>query len=274
MIPQVIHYCWFGGQPKPALAKKCFASWKKYCPHYEIREWNEDSYDLSQAPLYVRQAYEVKKWAFVTDYVRLQVVYEHGGIYLDTDVELLRRPDELLNNRAFFGFEDTDHINTGLGFGAEAGADILRELMDDYREIPFLLKDGGMDLTPCPVRNTRVFLRRGLRPDNTKQLLDGGALILPTEYLCPISYNTGQKCVTGNTCSIHHFSASWQSGKERRHQEYKQRKSRIERKYGARAGQIYESFYYSKKENGGPGVYSYFRELLRRRLKGNRGQHS
>lgn len=269
MIPQVIHYCWFGGQSKPALAEKCFDSWKKVCPGYEIIEWNETSYDISQAPLYVRQAYEAKKWAFVTDYVRLQVVYEHGGIYLDTDVELLRSPDKLLNHHAFFGFEVPELINTGLGFGAEAGSEILRELMADYQDIPFILEDAQMDLTPCPVRNTAVFLRRGLRSDNTKQLLNDGSLILPTEYLCPIDYHTGQKHVTKNTYSIHHFSASWQSRKQHRHLEYKHRKYRIERKYGARAGQIYESFYYSRKANGGPGVCSYFRKILHRRLTGN-----
>ena len=160
-IPRTIHYCWFGRNPLPKLAQKCIKSWKKYCPDYEIIQWNEDNYDLSAAPLYVRQAYEAKKWAFVTDYVRLQVVYEHGGIYLDTDVELIKKLDPLLQYDAYFGFEDGKHIATGLGFGAVKGAPILRELMEDYHDIPFILPDGGYDTKTCPVRNTEVFLRHG-----------------------------------------------------------------------------------------------------------------
>ena len=110
MIPKIIHYCWFGRNPKPKLAEKCIKSWKKYCPEYEIIEWNEDNYDLSSAPLYVRQAYEAKRWAFVTDYIRLQVIYENGGIYLDTDVELRKSLDPLLVHQAYFGFEDEKNI--------------------------------------------------------------------------------------------------------------------------------------------------------------------
>lgn len=210
MIPKIIHYCWFGRNPKPQLAEKCFASWKKYCPDYEIKEWNEDTYNLSKAPLYVQQAYEAKKWAFVTDYVRLQVVYEHGGIYLDTDVELVRNPDGLLNCTAFFGFEGDYSIATGLGFGAVKNSDILKELMADYRDIPFILHNGEMDLTPCPVRNTEIFLRNGLKLDGSKQVLEDGTLILPAEYLCPLDNATRILRKTKNTVSIHHFDASWQ----------------------------------------------------------------
>lgn len=210
MIPKIIHYCWFGRNPKPQLAEKCLTSWKKYCPEYEIKEWNEDTYDLSQAPLYVRQAYEAKRWAFVTDYVRLQVVYEHGGIYLDTDVELVRSPDEFLGNSAFFGFEGDYSIATGLGFGAEKEADILKELMADYQGILFILDNGEMDLTPCPERNTEVFLRKGLKLDGTRQVLEDGTLILSAEYLCPLDNATRILRKTKNTISIHHFDASWQ----------------------------------------------------------------
>ena len=120
-IPKVIHYCWFGHNPKPEQALSCIASWKEKCPDYQIIEWNEDNYDISSAPLYVRQAYQEKKWAFVTDYVRLQVVFENGGIYLDTDVELKKSLNALLGYRAYFGFEDATYINTGLGFGAKQG---------------------------------------------------------------------------------------------------------------------------------------------------------
>lgn len=231
MIPRTIHYCWFGHNPKPELAEKCIKSWKKKCPDYKIIEWNEENFNLSTCPLYVRQAYEAKKWAFVTDYVRLKVVYEHGGIYLDTDVELKKNLDFLLKNRAYFGFEEGQYINTGLGFGAEKGTPVLEELMQDYESIPFVWPDGTYDSTTCPQRNTEVFLRHGLVLNDTQQILDDGTLILPTECLCPISYSSGNKKITRNTISIHWFNASWQSEEVRRkHNENVARKKKKNRR--------------------------------------------
>lgn len=211
MIPKTIHYCWFGRDPKPKLAEKCIRSWKKKCPNYEIIEWNEDNFDISACPLYVWQAYEVKKWAFVTDYVRLKVVYDHGGIYLDTDVELLKNLDCLLDYKAYFGFEDGIHIATGLGFGAEKGTPILQELMNDYQDIPFFLPDGSTDQTTCPTRNTKIFLKHGMAQNNQKQLLENQFLILPSSYLNPLDYETLNKKVRNETVSIHWYAASWRS---------------------------------------------------------------
>lgn len=214
MIPKIIHYCWFGGNPLPKLAKKCIRSWKRYCRGYEIREWNESNFDIASAPLYVRQAYEAKKWAFVTDYVRLKVVYEHGGIYLDTDVEIRKPLEPLLKHKAYFGFEDGKYIATGLGFGAEKETSILKELMEDYEAAPFVKTDGGLDITSCPLRNTEVFLRHGLVQDDSQQLLDGEILILPSVMLCPIAYNMTRKDGIENAFSIHWFSASWYEKKQ------------------------------------------------------------
>lgn len=194
----------------PPLAEKCLASWRKYCPGFKIVRWDESNYDLSAAPLYVRQAYELKKWAFVTDYVRLDLVREHGGIYLDTDVELIRPLEPLLDNRAYFGFEDGKYVNTGLGFGAEAGHPILRDMMDDYRDIVFIRPDGSLDQTPCPQRNTGAFLRHGLKQDDSAQLLDGDVRILPSRFLCPVDNRTRKMRKSKDTISIHHYSASWQ----------------------------------------------------------------
>lgn len=209
MIPKVIHYCWFGGNEKPKLFKKCYKSWKKYCPGYEIIEWNESNFDISSCPLYVRQAYEAKKWAFVTDYVRLKVIYDNGGIYFDTDVELKKCPDFLLEYKAFFGFERGKCINTGLGFGAEKGTNLLSELMQDYDDILFIKEDGSFDITPCPERNTDIFIKHGLIQDDSKQLIDDNILILPTSFLCPVDYKTGELKLTSETVSVHWFSASW-----------------------------------------------------------------
>ena len=215
MIPKKIHYCWFGRNPKPKLAEKCIKSWKKHCPDYEIIEWNEDNYDLDSAPLYVRQAYEARKWAFVTDYVRLQVVYEQGGIYMDTDVELIKPLDMLLQHCAYFGFEGDASIATGLGFGAEKGTHILKEMMDDYQDIPFLQEDGAYDTTTCPNRNTAVFLKHHLVQDGSRQVLEGDILILPSIYLCPIEFDTKTRRYSQDTISIHWFDASWQTEEAR-----------------------------------------------------------
>lgn len=216
MIPKTIHYCWFGNNPKSELAIKCINSWKKYCPDYVIIEWNDSNFDLSLCPLYVQQAYELQKWAFVTDYVRLKVVYENGGIYFDTDVELIKNIDELLCNNAFFGFEFGKFINTGLGFGSVKNMQLLSELMKSYEYISFISEEGVVDTLPCPIRNTEVFLRYGLIQNNTNQYLENGILILSSSYLSPIDPTTGELLLRDNTISIHWYDASWKSEDEKR----------------------------------------------------------
>ena len=216
MIPKRIHYCWFGRGDKPGLVRKCIRSWTKYCPDYEIIEWNEDNYDLSTAPLFVKQAIEAKKWAYATDYIRLKVIYDHGGIYLDTDVEVIRNMDDLLRNTAYFGFQNMRNVATGLGFGAEKGNALLLDLMKGYEGIPFLLEDGSMNETPCPSRDLPVFQKYGLRPDGSEQYLNGNVHIYPKEYFSPLDYKTGCMKKTGQTVSIHWFAASWFSKKQLR----------------------------------------------------------
>lgn len=217
MIPKTIHYCWFGGNKKPKLFKKCYKSWKKYCPDYEIIEWNESNFDISSCPLYVRQAYEAKKWAFVTDYVRLKIIYDNGGIYFDTDVELKKNIDFLLSYKAFFGLENRgDVINTGLGCGAERGTKILYDILRDYEDIPFINADGSFDMTPCPERNTQIFLKYGLIQDDTKQILEENILVLPTRVLSPLNYETGKMKITEDTVAIHWFESSWHTKEEKR----------------------------------------------------------
>ncbi|MBR2861872.1 MAG: glycosyl transferase [Clostridia bacterium] len=214
MIPKVIHYCWFGKGEMPKLAKKCIKSWKKFCPDYEIICWNEENFDFSQN-LYARQAYEAGKWAFVSDYARLKVINDFGGIYLDTDVELLKPIDFLLSYKGFMGFDEKGIVATGLGFGAEKENPIVNEFLKDYDEIPFILPDGSFDLTPCPDRNTAALKRLGMDTENTNQtFLD--TVFLPREYLCPMDYYTGKKTITNNTVSIHHYSASWTSSVTKR----------------------------------------------------------
>ena len=210
-IPKIIHYCWVGGDPKPQSVLYCIESWKRCCPDYEIREWNETNYDFSKNK-YMRQAYEAKKWGFVPDYARLDIVYEHGGIYLDTDVEMVRSFDKLLEHESFFGFEDTGDgeyfVACGLGFGAAKHNPLLKELRDYYDSVSFLNQDGTLDLTPAPRHNTPIFAQYGIRMDNKLQEKDGN-MFYPAEYFCPKIFKTGKLNQTENTYSIHHFSASW-----------------------------------------------------------------
>ena len=208
-IPKVIHYCWFGKGEMPKLAEKCIKSWKKYCPDYEIICWNEDNFDLTQNR-YMKEAYEAGKWAFVSDWARLKIIYDHGGIYFDTDVEVIKPIDELILNHGFMGFDEKGIVATGLGFGAEQGNAIIGAFLKDYDDISFVREDGSYDLTPCPDRNTATLKALGMDLDNKHQeFMD--MLFLPAEYLCPMDYYTGKKTITKNTYSIHHYSASWTS---------------------------------------------------------------
>ena len=212
MIPQKIHYCWFGYGKKPQIVKRCIKSWKKFCPKYEIIEWNEENCDLSTIPPFVRQAYDAKKWGFVSDYFRLKIVYENGGIYLDTDCELIKSLDEVLDNSSFFGFHN-GLINSGVGFGAEKGFYLLPELMKIYETPFFVLPDGTLDTRPCTERETAVFVRHGLKQDNTEQFLDEIIHIYPKEYFDPGNWGSFFVWKTERTISIHHYLSSWYSPK-------------------------------------------------------------
>lgn len=187
---------------------KCIASWKKYCSDYEIKEWNENNLDLS-TNIYTRQAYEAKAWGFVPDYLRLWIVYTCGGIYLDTDVQMVRSFDPLLNEKGFAGFEDDDHIAFGLAFGAEAGNSLIEENMHAYDDLRFINEDGSINRTPSPEYTTAIMKKLGFSRNTGKiQRVDGFACY-PPEYFCPKNFSTGILKLTKNTYSIHQFDASW-----------------------------------------------------------------
>lgn len=213
MIPRVIHYCWFGGGELPAAARRCLASWAACCPDYEVRRWDETNFDVGRCR-FAREAHAAGRWAFVSDYARLRIVHDHGGIYLDTDVELVRPLDALLRHAAFFGFQQDGTIATGLGFGAEAGHRFVAMLLEGYEAGGYLGPDGRPDATPCPVRDAAAFARLGVRLDGSYQEIDGVA-ILPADHLCPKSYESGRVHRTARTLAIHHFEASWHGDLER-----------------------------------------------------------
>ena len=206
-IPKVIYYCWFGRGKMPALAERCIESWKKVCPDYRIVCLNEENFDIAQNR-YAQEAYDSQKWAFVSDYARLKVLYEEGGIYLDTDVELLKPLDDLIEESGYMGFDDQGLLSTGLGFACEKGNELVGALLKDYDEIPFILEDGSLDMTPCPDRNTETIRALGMDLSRQGQVFMG-IRMLPEDYLCPIKYYSGKKKMTKNTYSVHHFCASW-----------------------------------------------------------------
>lgn len=203
MIPKIIHYCWFGGGEKPKLAQKCIASWEKYCPDYKIIEWNESNFDVNMNE-YTKMCYLQRKYAFLTDYVRLIVVNEHGGLYFDTDVEAVKSFDPLLRHRAFFGFETDDYINTGEGFGAEAGHETTHLLIQEYE--PLLTGDNAV--VGCPVLNTSALRKYGFIPNGKYQEING-AVVYPADYFNPYDDPTGRLKRTENTYSIHWYGKSW-----------------------------------------------------------------
>lgn len=213
MIPKIIHYCWFGPGQISDKDKACLESWKKFCPDYEIKLWNEDNYDVNKNQ-YMSDAYREKKWSFVSDYARLDVVYQYGGVYLDTDVELIQNIDDLMDNVMYCGFENDEYVAFGLGFGAEKGHPIIKEIMDVYETLSFYNPNGSLNLEPCPIYQSTVLKKHGIRMDNTMQNIDG-VLVLPSEYFCPINDGTGEMTITDNTRSIHHFSWSWAGKSER-----------------------------------------------------------
>jgi hypothetical protein len=205
MIPKKIHYCWFGRGEKPKLAQKCIASWKKYCPDFEIIEWNEDNFDVNLNG-YTQMCYEQKKYAFLSDYVRLKVLLEHGGVYFDTDVEVVRSFEKLLAHPAFFGFEDDAHVNTGVGFGCEAGNSVIKTMLEEYDP----LLDGEHGVIGCPILNTQALVKHGLVLNGSSQKLSDAAVYC-AEWFNPYDDPTGRLNKTSNTHSIHWYAKSWLS---------------------------------------------------------------
>lgn len=209
MIPKIIHYCWFGRGQMPQLAHDCIASWKKYLPEYELRLWNEDNFDIN-SNTYTKEAYESRKFAFVTDYVRLYAMHTYGGIYMDTDVEVLKSLDCFLHLPAFSGFESDVDIPTGI-MAAEKGSEWAKIQLDYYTNKHFIKPDGTLDTTTNVTIISDIMREGGFKFNNTKQDYKGIITIYPKDVFCPKSYKTGKIELTENTYCIHHFSGSWQT---------------------------------------------------------------
>lgn len=217
MIPKVIHYCWFGRNPLPPLAVKCIESWKKYLPDYEIKEWNEDNFDVNIIP-YTSEAYAAKKYAFVSDYARFWILYNFGGLYFDTDVEVIKPMDAIIEKGAFMGLEkDYDPqsgatacnaVAPGLGLGCNPGLGLYKKILDLYQSLHFNNPDGTINLKTVVDYTTELLMQDGLKNVSGIQKV-GDIYIYPSEYFCPINIVSHRLHITPNTYTIHHYMASW-----------------------------------------------------------------
>ncbi len=222
MIPKTIHYCWFGCGELPELARKCIASWRKYLPDYEIKEWNEDNFDVNIIP-YTAEAYRAGKYAFVSDYARFWVLYHYGGLYFDTDVEVIRPMDDIIERGNFMGFETDPHgsegdaseasVNPGLGLGVAPGLGLVKKMLDFYEGQHFVYEANMRNQITVVHIATRVLLKCGLKMVKGIQRVEDDCYIYPAEYFCPINVTTGRLHVTANTRTIHHYAATWTNRK-------------------------------------------------------------
>lgn len=207
MIPKIIHYCWFGRGEKPGLAKKCIASWRRFCPDFEIHEWNEDNCDYLSIP-FMAEAYQAKKYAFVSDVMRLIVLEQYGGVYFDTDVEVVRDISGLLADEGFIGFENNHYVASGLTIAAQAHHPVIQAMIEEYKKLHFMNPDGSMNTVGCPHLNTDVMEQFGLVRNGKEQIVSG-IHVYPEDYFNPMDSTTGKLTKTERTYSIHWYSMSW-----------------------------------------------------------------
>lgn len=258
-IPKVIHYCWFGGAELPAQVKKCMDSWKQHCPDYEIIRWDERNFDY-QEYAFTKDAYDAKKWAFVSDVARLYVVYRHGGIYLDTDVELLTSLDPFLENEAFMGFEQGRKVATGLGFGAEKGNPVIKANLDAYKELCFEANNGNLESISCPVITTAVLEQQGLERRDVFQKLEG-VTVYPTSVFCPMLFADGTADIKEDTVSVHHYAATWTTEEEK---QKARKRVAVYTRYGKRGLSIYDGFVLLKEKGVGSFLSRLFEKITKR----------
>lgn len=212
MIPKRIHYCWFGRGEMPKLMQKCLKSWKKFCPDWEIVCWDENSFDVNST-LWTKQAYEAKKYAFVADYVRIKALYEQGGVYMDTDQELIKSLEPFLKHQAFMGFLDKTNISAGV-MGFEREHEIMKTMFDYYRERPFLVGD-SVDIRPNTNWMTDILVEKGLLLEDRYQEISGIA-VYPQTYFCPTSCVSIEDCSGPDTVSLHHWAMTWRTEKAKK----------------------------------------------------------
>ncbi len=207
LIPRIIHYTWFSGEEIPDHLQKCIDSWSKYAPDYEIRQWNASNYDIGKNP-YMRQAYQQKKWGYIADVARLDILYQYGGIYMDTDVEMLKKPDDLLYQPAFCGVEKWGVVNMGGCSGAASGNQIIKAMLDYRKNEVFVRPDGSLNKEPSGAYETQPLVSLGLEINNRTQVV-GDMTVYASDFFHPYDYMSGETRLTENTYSIHYFHGGW-----------------------------------------------------------------
>lgn len=218
-IPKTIHYFWFGKKPIPDKVKECILSWRKFCPDYEIKKWDENNFKIDSAPLYVQEAYKARKWAFVSDYARLYVLNEYGGVYLDTDVKLIKSLDTIVENGPFLACEGLHPIkvNPGLGMATYSNNELISDILKEYKKEKFILGNNQYNKETIVTRFTNRLIRGGLQEINKVQNIDSFN-IYPIEYFCPLNFDTGQLKITTNTVGIHLYLGSWLTDQDKHDQ--------------------------------------------------------
>ena len=209
MIPRIVHYCWLGHGPKPSFVNRCIATWQKCLETYQIIEWNEEKFDIHSS-CYAEEAYKRRKFAFVSDVIRGHALYEHGGIYLDIDVEVLKSFDPLLQHRSIWGFEAGNFVSTST-IGAEKGHELIKAYLDQYANRHFVLPDGSCDVTTNVTVVTNLLRERGLNLDNSRQLIGDNNVVFPQSWFSPYDYRVGKLHNLDNAYAIHHFAVTWSS---------------------------------------------------------------
>lgn len=212
-IPKTIHYCWFGRGEKPVIVKKCINSWKNTLGDYQIIEWNEDNFDINSNE-YVKESYENKKYAFVSDYVRVHALYHMGGIYLDTDVEVYKSLDEFLEEDSFWGFEEKNYIATST-IGAKQGNELIKQFLDYYEDKSYNEMAKNIEEFTNVKIVTNIFKKIGFEMSGKKQTIDNIGTIYPQEYFSPYDYINYYDKKTDKTYTMHHFYKSWVSPKDK-----------------------------------------------------------
>jgi hypothetical protein len=210
-IPKLIHYCWFGGKGKPKVVKTCIATWKQVLSDYEIIEWNEKNFNLN-CNTYVQEAYNAGKFAFVSDYVRVYALYNFGGIYLDTDVEVFKKFDDLLHHETFWGFEQGNYIATST-IGAAKGNELIKKFLDSYNNKSFIKEDGSYNQLTNVAIISDILKEQGVRLNGNFQEIKGRSIFYPQTFFSPYDYINCRKLITKDTYAMHHFYKSWLSPK-------------------------------------------------------------
>lgn len=216
-IPKKIHYCWFGGKELPDFLKECMESWNRYCPDYEILRWDENNFDINKYE-YTRQAAARKKWGFISDVARLDILYNYGGIYLDTDVKLLKSLDDFLYQKGFVGVEQWGNINSGGGIGAVPHHPMIQEMLDYRLKFSFIMSDGSLNIETNGLYETMPFIRHGMRIDNTLQIIND-MTVYPASVFHPYDYLSCEEKIKEHTVSIHYFFGGWMEEDDRENRE-------------------------------------------------------